>query len=717
MNNDITKDIIIRVNLDTKAVDSDVANVNGKINTIGQNVNLAPFKSLKQELRQATIEAQNIGAKVGLSSKEFITAAKRVSDLKDKIGDANDVIKQFNPDNKLQGVVSVASGAIAAIQGVAGAFTLLGVKAEDANVIIAKLQGLMALGSAIGQIDNIKNAFVGLKAALFGVSTTAKDAAVSTALNTTATTAEGVAAEATTVSFISLRTVLMSLGIGLVIAAVAALVANFDKLQEMLGLTNDKFDAMSEINTKAMENEGMRIATLETLITTVKKGELTQREKNKAVKEYNDNLGETLGKVKNYNELENKLIKDGPKYIEYLMVKAQAEAAYSLILENQKQILLEKQKDPLSYLNPIARLTSGDAKFSGQLKQEDAIDKLNQKTSVLLNNYAELSKRSSELANGLKLPDENKPVKTTDKSTVNSKKQAEKEINDFIKSEYDRMAKERMTQYEKELFDLDNKYKSMLELAKKYNLDVSELEQARTKATADITNNEIVNNRDKWTIEDVNLKAFGVNQTAQMSSISANVTEIQKQTSAELAAAWAEELDNFMTGNRDKISSLEMLGNALENYGRSGKNQTEGQKKTAIVGVRVNEALSVADIAMSSASATMKAYAASPTTFGLPWSAFYIASGIANIAAAHNNANKAVSQIKGSDSSSGSGSSVATAPSAPSLNTTILSTTQEAQNVRVVNQPNQQLIRAYVSQDELTSSQEKQNFLNKLSNF
>jgi hypothetical protein len=49
--------------------------------------------------------------------------------------------------------------------------------------------------------------------------------------------------------------------------------------------------------------------------------------KNEVVKEYNDTMGKTVGKVKTLAEVEDRLIKDGPDYIKMMMLKAAATTA------------------------------------------------------------------------------------------------------------------------------------------------------------------------------------------------------------------------------------------------------------------------------------------------------------------------------------------------------------------------------------------------------
>ena len=67
--------------------------------------------SFKKQMKEAQQEVINTADKFGLLSKEATAAAKKVAELKDKIGDAKALADTFNPDKKF-----VALGG--AIQGV-----------------------------------------------------------------------------------------------------------------------------------------------------------------------------------------------------------------------------------------------------------------------------------------------------------------------------------------------------------------------------------------------------------------------------------------------------------------------------------------------------------------------------------------------------------------------------------------------------------------------
>lgn len=118
---------------------------------------------------------------------------------------------------------------------------------------------------------------------------------------------------------------LLTLGIAAITSAWTYYTMNIDKAKE---------------STKELSNSFVsQLGTLNLLINSLEKGVKTQRDKSTAVALYNKELGDTLGKVKSYAELENKLIKNAPNYIQYLSLKARAEGAYQLSLEKTKKLL------------------------------------------------------------------------------------------------------------------------------------------------------------------------------------------------------------------------------------------------------------------------------------------------------------------------------------------------------------------------------------------
>jgi hypothetical protein len=194
-----------------------------------------------------------------------------------------------------------------------------------------------------------------------------------------------------------------------VLAAAGFAVYKYLSAQEEL---NKEEQQGLDIQKKSVEVGQENLGLLKNLIVTVNKSGLTQREKNKAVNEYNEKLGETLGKVKTYEELEKKLITNGPNYVKYLEIKAKAEAAYALSVEATKAALLKGAEDPSANATFFDRLSGiVESKNYGEtVKKQGAVNRDIQKKELektatdYFNLFTGFQKEANTLADQLKLP-------------------------------------------------------------------------------------------------------------------------------------------------------------------------------------------------------------------------------------------------------------------------------------------------------------------------
>lgn len=194
-----------------------------------------------------------------------------------------------------------------------------------------------------------------------------------------------------------------------VIAAAGYAVYKYLSAKEKLTLAEEE---NLEVQKKAAEIGNDNLSLLNKLIVTVNKSGLTQREKNKAVNEYNEKLGETLGKVKTYEELEKKLIANGPDYIEYLKLKSQAEGAYALSVEKTKEALLKGAEDPSANATFWDRLSgiveskdyAKTVKVQGAINRETQKKELEKQSKDFFNIYEGFQTKMNQLAEKLKLP-------------------------------------------------------------------------------------------------------------------------------------------------------------------------------------------------------------------------------------------------------------------------------------------------------------------------
>ena len=211
-----------------KIVDTGVAEI--EKNSIDLKVDAKSTESLRTQMRKAQQEVAELSLKFGATSKAAVEAAKRASELKDRISDAKALTDAFNPDAKfkalsgsLQGVV----GGFTAVQGAIGAF---GTKSEEVEQALLKVNSAMALSQGLQSVGESVDSFKNLGTVI--KSTTAfqflYNAATATA--TAVQTAFGVATTATSTGFKVLRGAIMATGIGALVVGLGLVVSNFDSI-------------------------------------------------------------------------------------------------------------------------------------------------------------------------------------------------------------------------------------------------------------------------------------------------------------------------------------------------------------------------------------------------------------------------------------------------------------------------------------------------------
>lgn len=178
-----------------------------KIQVGGQEKILSSMGEIRKEMKAAQFEVLKMSEAFGSSSKEAIEAAKRVAHLKDAIGDAKDLVGAFNPDAKfkaLSGSIQGVAGGFAALQGALG---LVGVEGENVQKTLLKVQSALALSEGLNSVMGSIDAFKNLGAVI-------KNTVVS--------------------AFSSLKSAIISTGVGALVIGLGLLIANFEKVKQVL---------------------------------------------------------------------------------------------------------------------------------------------------------------------------------------------------------------------------------------------------------------------------------------------------------------------------------------------------------------------------------------------------------------------------------------------------------------------------------------------------
>jgi hypothetical protein len=270
----------------TKTVNLDVqSNLDQSTKSVG---------SLKAQLRQAQAEVAALSDKFGATSQQAVEAAKRASELKDRIGDAKALTDAFNPDAKFNSLSSSLAGVAGGFSAVTGAMGLLGTESKDVELAILKVQSAMAIASGLQQLGESADAFRQMKA---------------------------VALDA----FKSIKAAIGSTGIGLLVVALGTLITYWDEISVAISGANEEqkaYQATQEEVTKSLAKAEENLISVKIALDQAKKGTISKKE---ALKLYNEKLGEALGKTDSLTVAEQRLAKNTDSYIKSQMAKAQAQ--------------------------------------------------------------------------------------------------------------------------------------------------------------------------------------------------------------------------------------------------------------------------------------------------------------------------------------------------------------------------------------------------------
>jgi len=268
--------------------------------------------SLKSQLKQAQADVQILSEKFGDTSKEAIAAAKSAAILKDKIGDAKALTDAFNPDAKFKALSGSLTGVAGGFSVVTGAMGAFGAQSEDVEKALLKVQSAMALASgaqAVGEsIDSFKQLGAVVKSTFSAMTTASKAFLVG--------------------------------GIGLIIAAVGLIIANYDDWFGASKKVAEQQKVISEQAKEQRQNIAKESGEFATLISRLKTTNEGSKERADLIKKINGQYGTTLKNIKDETKFQESLNKELASYLEYQKAKYQLQKNEEFIIKN-----LEKQDE------------------------------------------------------------------------------------------------------------------------------------------------------------------------------------------------------------------------------------------------------------------------------------------------------------------------------------------------------------------------------------
>jgi hypothetical protein len=161
--------------------------------------------SVRKEIKQANSDLLAAQKQFGDYSAEALAAAKKVAQLKDSIQEARETADLFDPGKKFQvfaGAASALAGGFTAVQGALG---LVGVKSDEVEKSILKVQSALALSQGLSSVADSAKDFQRLAAVV----------------KTQVVTA-----------FSTLRGAIIATGVGALAVGLGLVIANFDAVKK-----------------------------------------------------------------------------------------------------------------------------------------------------------------------------------------------------------------------------------------------------------------------------------------------------------------------------------------------------------------------------------------------------------------------------------------------------------------------------------------------------
>jgi hypothetical protein len=212
----------------------------------------------------------------------------------------------------------------------------------------------------------------------------------------------------------------------------------------------------------------------------------------------------------------------------------------------------------------------------------------------------------------------------------------------------------------------ENQAKILANLKKAKENDIKKIDD---KAAQDKLNTQVKEYQDEIALLtaqqkglDKNSKAYWDNATKiEDLAFKAKLAKVKKGSKEEetIVLEHQQNLKNIEQSSFESRMKLgELFFQKLGGLAKGIQQLAEDDKETQKFAIRVQEAATIGQLVMADITAIRKAYKDSPTTFGLPWSAFYVADIAIGTLAANQAANKAIAALdKQAPSSSGAAAS------------------------------------------------------------
>jgi hypothetical protein len=345
------------------------------------------FKSMKSEIRELTVAAQQAVMQFGEFSPEAIRAEQALAQARDRMDDFNDRVAAVNPDKFAQ-INTVVQGVARGFQAAQGAMALFGSESEDLQKTMVKLQGAMALAEGLEGLGKVQQQFSAIAGNIKGNVLKAFQALGK--MSTLAFGAIGIALTLIIANFDKLKNAILGLIPGL--KTIANFVGNLvQRFTDFVGITSAAERALDKLNKtteKSNEQLDREIALLQARGDQVgvfnKQRQKLENDLAKARANYGKNNEENWGKIildtknalevlkieeQNFNKDQAKARKDAND----ARAKEAKEANDRLNAENLKKE--EKYFEGLEGIQRKGITTASLLRYQARTEADDLIDK------------------------------------------------------------------------------------------------------------------------------------------------------------------------------------------------------------------------------------------------------------------------------------------------------------------------------------------------------
>jgi hypothetical protein len=546
--------------------------------TASQQTGMDQFESKLQELNERLEtgglsmrdmtklmkEYQTLAAQAGQTSPVGQQAIQNAGELKDTIGDLKAATTALASDTvKLDTALAGIETGAAAFQGVQSAIALTGVESEALVQTMVKLQAAQGLVNAVQTITNNlqKDAILGIqlrRLAEVDLGKAITQNAVFQKVNQGATIAStavmklfGASVDQTATSFKFLKGAIVATGIGAVAAGIAYLTGAFDDASDSVNNYTKAQDQANEIQRQAIENAANELSALDKLQKTLKDETLTRDQKNKAVKNLQDQYPDLLKNVNaeklSISELNNAVALN----IKLAEARARINAAEALRASKYQAILTDEislQKDRQAIEKERQLLEQDPLRNEQQLI---FLERQAKRTQERINAAKEEIKQIDGITKAdqalIDQTEKNFKVYQEEEKVHKKKVEQKKEIIDYNRQIQEENIKQIEDDVERQraklIFDAENRIKDLKDGKGKATLE-KEIRETLAKDLKALDDKQQVR-EDR--VEKLALKRINVVQTAQLSSI-----DLMRASEALLA----EQRQKNLQANLDKAQGM-----------------------------------------------------------------------------------------------------------------------------------------------------------------